>query len=247
MSDNNNKKHPFTLGRVHVEDKRDQNFPLSKALPPKGTIKESIYKYWWDSAWWGDQGHTPQCVAFSWAHWLEDGPTTHFYKDRDFDPSYLNESRQEKHQPLFNPNTIYIEAQKVDAWPGTDYDGTSIRAGAKILQRLGVIGEYRWASTLDDVIQAVLHLGPVVVGTWWYSDMFYPNSKGVITATGNKAGGHAYVINGVNTKTKMFRIKNSWGASWSKGGHAYISFDDFDKLLKDQGEACVAFEKKLEN
>jgi len=549
-------KPKYTLGRIQVEDKRDQNYPLSKALPPK-SAEELSHKYWWDSAWWGDQGRTSQCVAYSWTHWLEDGPVTHFYENREFDPSYLNESRDEKHQPLFNPASIYSEAQKVDAWPGecvdtettcltkrgwksydslivgeeiltfnlktemtewlplekvhvhqsTDYkiwgnkgmefactdnhkwpvrsriskgcftlvetqdwkskheflraakcnlpdhsewsddfvalvawvtaeghcrpdhhrgngvvvsqkvylqevatlmethkvasgyrkkdgchvweisghlakqirmvapgrapkidwlmqltqrqlelfievcvkgdgcvtptqgnrkerrilsrktgpildsllaacvlagqsvsrashgkgsgldvenwtlrnsqsveirklheitktngtvwcpqtqnrtfiarrgksvfitgnsyDGTSVRAGAKILQRLGVISEYRWASTLDDVVQAVLHLGPVVVGTWWYSDMFTPDSNGVITATGTKSGGHAYVINGVNLNKKQFRIKNSWGRGWGKKGHAYISFSDFDKLLKDWGEACMAFEKKL--
>jgi len=36
------------------------------------------------------------------------------------------------------------------------------------------------------------------------------------------------------------------GNSWGKNGRAYISFEDFDKLLKDYGEACMAFEKRLE-
>lgn len=235
----------YTLGRVHIPDERDAKYPLSTALA-KAAPSTKQHRYWWDSAWWGDQGPYPHCVAYSWMHWLEDGPVTHFYKNRDFDPAYLNEHAGEKHQALFNPSTIYAEAQKIDEWPGEDYDGTSVRAGAKILKRLGVISEYRWAYTLDDVVQAVLNLGPVVVGTWWYTDMFMPNSKGVITATGQKAGGHAYVINGVNVKKRIFRIKNSWGRSWGKNGHAYISFDDFDKLLKDWGEACMAFEKKLE-
>lgn len=548
----------YTLGRVHIPDERDAKYPLSAAFA-KAAPSTKQHRYWWDSAWWGDQGPYPHCVAYSWMHWLEDGPVTHFYKNRDFDPAYLNEYAGEKHQALFNPSTIYAEAQKIDEWPGecvdvettcltrqgwkkyhqlkigeeiltfnlqtektewlplekihvyenakydiwnnkgielactpnhkwpvrsriykdkyelveaknwksqhefprmvkcqdlpnksewsddfvalvawvategsyrpeyrrgngiiltqkthkqevnllmekfgapkghqksdgshvwefggklaeqvrlvaperspridwlcqltqqqlelfvdvcikadgcetpskgnrkarqvisqktgkildsllaactlagkpvsramrgkgsganvetwtlrnsnnvevrklkqidtkvgtvwcpqtqnrtfvarrgkfifitgNSYDGTSVRAGAKILKRLGVISEYRWAYTLDDVVQAVLNLGPVVVGTWWYTDMFMPNSKGVITATGQKAGGHAYVINGVNVKKRMFRIKNSWGRSWGKNGHAYISFDDFDKLLKDWGEACMAFEKKLE-
>ena len=215
----------YALGRVHIPDSRDKNYPISKALPPKGSAPEREYRYWWDSAWWGDQGYLPHCVAFSWVHWLEDGPITHFYKNRDFDPSYLNESRHEKHQPLFNPASIYNEAQKIDEWVGEDYDGTSVRAGAKILRQLGVVSEFRWASTLDEVVQTVLHLGPMVVGTWWYSDMFYPDKNGLIKATGHKAGGHAYVITGVNVKKQRFRIKNSWGRC----------FDDQTEILTESG------------
>lgn len=237
----------YTLGRVHISDERDKSFPLSAALAKATTMSAPRqHRYWWDSAWWGDQGSDPFCVAFSWMHWLEDGPTTHFYKSRDFDPAYLNEYNKEKHQSLFNPTVIYSEAQKIDEWPGENYEGTSVRAGAKVLRSLGVISEFRWAYTLDEVVQAVLNLGPVVVGTWWYTDMFIPNFKGVIKASGQKAGGHAYIINGVNVKKRMFRIKNSWGRGWGEKGHAYISFDDFEKLLLEDGEACMAFEKKLE-
>ena len=41
-----------------------------------------------------------------------------------------------------------------------------------------------------------------------------PDKNGVIKIGGRLSGGHAYVINGVDTKTKMFRLKNSWGKSW---------------------------------
>lgn len=237
------KKLKKKLGRIHVPDKRDKNFPVMSALPKNRSGR--VYKYWWDQAWWGDQAATPQCVAYAWMHWLEDGPVTHFYEDRDFDPSYLNEKAKEKHQSLFKPQKIYESAQKVDRWPGQDYDGTSVRAGAKILKELGVISEYRWAFTIVDVIQTLLELGPMVVGTWWHRDMFYPDKEGFITPTGEKMGGHAYVLNGINTEKDVLRIKNSWGRQWGDSGHAYIKINDFQKLLQDYGEACIAFEKKL--
>ena len=235
----------YKLGRVHIPDARDKKYPLSSVLNKTATTSRN-HRYWWDSAWWGDQGYTSHCVAYAWAHWLEDGPITHFYKSREFDPFFINEGHAEKHKSLFNTTTIYNEAQKIDEWDGENYDGTSVRAGAKVLKSLGVISEFRWANSLSEVVDAVLNLGPVVVGTWWYSDMFSPDAKGKIKATGEKAGGHAYIINGVNVKKRVFRIKNSWGRSWGKNGHAYISFDDFEKLLNDYGEACMAFEKKLE-
>lgn len=37
------------------------------------------------------------------------------------------------------------------------------------------------------------------------------------------------------------------GNSWGKDGYAFISFSDFDNLLSMGGEACVAFEKKVES
>ena len=72
--------------------------------------------------------------------------------------------------------------------------------------------------------------------------MFFPNKKGKITATGSDMGGHAYLLDGVNTKTGLLRIKNSWGRDWGKKGFAYISIDDMDMLLQDYGEACLAEE-----
>jgi C1A family cysteine protease len=85
-------------------------------------------------------------------------------------------------------------------------------------------------------------LGPVVVGTNWYNGMFYPNRNGLIKISGRIAGGHAYVINGVNTVTRLFRIKNSWGQSWGQSGHAYISFTDMERLIRERGEICFAVE-----
>jgi aminopeptidase C len=73
--------------------------------------------------------------------------------------------------------------------------------------------------------------------------MFFPNKNGLIRLSGHIAGGHAYVINGVNTITKQFRIKNSWGKAWGVSGHAYISFSDMKRLIIERGEICLAIEK----
>ena len=116
---------------------------------------------------------------------------------------------------------------------------------AKILKELGIISEYRWANRINDVVNTVLTLGPMVVGTKWFTGMNRPNSKGIVRPTGGQIGGHAYLINGVDKTNKYLRIKNSWGKRWGKSGYAFISFRDFEKLLHDGGEACIAFESKL--
>jgi hypothetical protein len=219
----NNNELPHALGRVYIPDDRDNSFPMSTILKD---VKKRTHRYWWPSGWWGDQGYTPQCVAYSWLHWVEDGPITHDYAA----------------PPVINPTTLYKECQKVDEWPGENYDGTSVRAGAKRLQAHKLISSYYWAWNVDTVVDALLTTGPVVVGTWWHYNMFFPDSAGLIKLGGGKAGGHAYLLNGVNTKTGLIRIKNSWGRQWGKGGHAYISIDEMDTLIRDQGEACLATE-----
>lgn len=215
----------FGLGRVQVDDHRDLQYPVAPLLA--STQPHRKYRYWNAQGAWMDQGALPHCVAYAWSHWGYDGPVT------------------QKKASLPDPGTIYRRAQQIDEWPGENYDGTSVRAGAKIMRELGYVAEFRWAFTLDEVVQTVLTVGPVVAGTYWYQGMFYPNAEGIIVPTGYLAGGHAYLINGVNTSRKVFRIKNSWGREWGRKGHAYISFEHFDSLLRRAGEACVAVENKL--
>jgi len=215
------------LGRIIKIDERDNKY-LIKSLLPKKTPNIK-YKYWWTNGWWGNQGNTPQCVAYSWTHWLAAGPITQ------------KSSRKGGKFPI-DPNYLYNEAQKIDAWVGEDYDGTSVRAGAKILKLNGFINSYSWAWDIDTLISTLLTTGPVVVGTWWYNDMFYPNKKGIIKVNGNKLGGHAYLLDGINTDKQLIRIKNSWGREWGHNGFAYISFDDMNTLIQEQGEICLAVE-----
>lgn len=219
------------LGRVYVEDVRDKKYQLKSLLPLE--LPGIDYKYWWPSGWWGDQQNTPYCVAFSWAHWLAEGPITQIRKrvggTSPIDTTYL-----------------YSEAQKNDDWVGEDYEGTSVRAGAKILKRDGFISAYNWAWDIETIKNALLTKGPMVVGTSWYYGMFFPDSNGLIRATGDVMGGHAYLLDGINMKKKLIRIKNSWGKSWGKNGFAYISFEDMEKLILEQGEACLAIEVNKE-
>jgi len=117
-----------------------------------------------------------------------------------------------------------------------------VRAGARVLRESGNLKEYRWAFNLEDTISWLYTTGPVVIGTWWYKDMFYPDKKGFIHPTGSNAGGHAYILQGVNLGEKKVRMVNSWGENWGQKGRAWISFDNLEKLISDQGEVCTAIE-----
>jgi hypothetical protein len=216
---------PRTFNRVHSPDPRDHNYLISnKLLLPnrKIAIKQ---KMWSDNGWWGDQGDSPMCVGYAWAHWIEDGPVEHAGI-----------------APIVPPQAIYEGAQKADEWPGEDYDGTSVRGAAIYLRNQKRIRSYYWAFDIKTIVNTVLTLGPVVVGTDWYSDMMDINQSGYVRATGYVVGGHAYVLNGVDTLNNRFRIKNSWGKSWGSNGHAWISIPHMERLIKAQGEACIAVE-----
>lgn len=160
-------------------------------------------------------------------HWLEDAPVTHAGK-----------------APIVDPAALYREAQGLDEWEGEDYDGTSVRAGAKALQKRGWVAEYRWAKNWSDIEYALMNLGPLVVGTLWTLGMCEPDGNGRIRTEGPEVGGHAYVLNGLNLKSGLLRIKNSWGPEYGRGGHAYIGITEWRDLWADGGEACLAVENQ---
>jgi len=216
----------MNFGRLYYNDFRDKKFPMRSVIPNISTRK---YRYWYPNGAWLDQGNKPYCVGYGWTHWVEDGPVTHA-------PKIPNS------KPKFDPDVLYHEAQKVDEWEGEDYDGTSVRAGAKILTKWGLIKGYYWATTVSDIILALLESGPVTVGTTWYEGMSFPEKDGKMSIRGMPQGGHCYVLDGINTTKKIFRVKNSWGRKWGKNGFGYIPIDEFRVLLVDYGEACLAVE-----
>lgn len=228
------------FGRLPAADPRDKEYPVKKLLLQRPGKPPRPYRNWNADGWWGDQGSTSHCVGYAWTAWYFDGPIVHKQKTLTLAEQLGNRGIGVKGETI--AEMIYRKAQQVDEWPGEGYAGTSVRAGAKVLQATGAIKEYRWATTLQEVVDTLLQLGPMVVGTDWMSGMMQPDSSGLVKATGSALGGHAYILDGVNRTTRLLRIKNSWGRGWGRRGFANISFDDFERLLSDGGEACIAIE-----
>lgn len=217
------------LGRLHAVDSRDHHHML-RAAP---VAKEIIDRYWSTPHLPLDQGNTPQCVAYSGTGYLMAGPIFN--------------------QPPMAPADLYRQCQMNDEWPGENYEGTSVRALFKVLQRLGLIGEYKWAADVEGIVAHVLTQGPVVMGTNWYMDMFTPTTNGdYLEATGENAGGHAWLIIGANRHKHnpdgtvgAVRMINSRGPGWGEHGRAWLTFATLAKLLEEDGEAGVATEIKV--
>jgi hypothetical protein len=173
-----------------------------------------------------NQGATPQCVAYACANWLACTPVVTIVDT----PAYEQD--------------LYHQAQLVDEWPGEDYDGTSVRAGFKVLQTQGHVPNYAWAQSEQDIWDFVTTTGPVVLGTDWFEGMFDPDADGFLNLTGNVAGGHAWLIYGADQT--FYYMQNSWGP-WGigNGGTAKIRRTDVSYLLTSNGEAAAGSEVPL--
>lgn len=212
------------LTRIPAFDERSRNYPVMATIT--ATKPRS---YTWACKTHLNQGVEGACVAAGFAHELiarpsvVDGITFPWARDN-----------------------IYYEAQKIDEWSGGSYpgaypkyEGTSVLAGAKVVQKLGYVKEYRWAFGVDDLIMAVGYKGPAVIGVNWYQMMRNTDAAGFIRPIGDYLGGHCVLVKAVNVKEEYFTIHNSWGEDWGTGGDCKITFDDMHILLQEGGEACI--------
>lgn len=204
------------LDRLIQFDEASRDYPI-RALIGSRELRTKM----WASTARLDQGEEGACVGFAWSHELEAEPEPVPGIDDAF---------------AFD---VYERAKRIDEWAGEAYSGTSVLAGAKVVQELGHLSEYRWAFGLDDVLSTLSWHGPVVLGINWYYTMYYPDENHYIVPQGQKAGGHAIMAVGYDHEAGEVWLQNSWGADWGKDGLCRIRIGDLDTLLQDDGEACV--------
>lgn len=183
-----------------------------------------------------DQGSQGSCVGMGWANELQSRPSMVEHVDED------------------TARSIYYKAQALDEWPGSDYSGTSVLAGAKACRQDGWIGEYRWCLTVDDLVVALGYHGPVVIGVDWYTGMIDTDAEGFIRPTGFVEGGHCVLLNRValvrsggvvDPVLSFVQGVNSWGPGWGFAGTFRIALVDVAVLFPG-GDWCVPMGRRLE-
>ncbi len=213
----------FGLGRVYTPDDRDYPMALEfdaaeLPIPASGRRKWSIGPVL-------DQGHTSECVGYSWKQFLQTTPL----------------------RTMTGPSgdDIYRQAKALDGMPQGS-EGTTVRAGAAAVSNEGRLQSYLFAQSMDDIIKWVLTRGPVVVGTQWYDRMFHPEQTGGYLFPGGRiVGGHAYLLYMIDQPNNEGEIVSSWGLQFNQTGTAKIKLDALDFLMRQQGEACTAVERRV--
>lgn len=204
-------------------------------------VNKPLEKKIWETGPVLDQGREGACVGFAWTAELMAEPM----------------------RPIPMPSTdvanryakgIYRQAQRLDQWPGENYSGTSVLAGAKTVKSRGYLESYHWCFSVDELKYAVTQLGPAVIGVNWYQGMYRTkliDGKHFAKVSGKKVGGHALTIIGydpavmVNGKeTECFIWRNSWGFSYGDNGNAYITVEELEALAKERTEFCIPIARK---
>ena len=212
-------------------DKRSKNYPVRGVLAKKVARKDVL----WVAGPILDQKSEGACVGFG---WTAEALATPFVVNLKTIPYKVPST------PHPFARYVYVNAKKVDEYPGENYDGTSVLAGAKVMQGLNTIVSYSWAFSVDDVIDALIQKGPVVLGINWYDGM-YEAPNGVLSISGDHVGGHCVLAIGYKVSSQKFNgkpsivIQNSWGSDWGINGLAEIEVSELKSLLSDNGEACV--------
>jgi hypothetical protein len=189
-----------------------------------------------------DQGQTGTCVGNAFAHRRADSPV-----------------------PIPGIDEGYARQLYFDASGDASYqEGTSGIEACRVLATRGSITQYHWITTPEELRNAVLVLGTICVGTYWYNSMFSPKvAYGTqraymkVDRQSGLAGGHEYVINGINlapaSGPPFYRMKNSWGLAWPGSenpgktvlgaGTARFACTDIEELIfSEDGDAVLITE-----
>lgn len=225
------------LDWVTQHDHRSKNFRVGSV------IREVVIKpKKWEAGKTLDQGQEGACVGFGWVQEFMSAP-------RPF--TRVSVKRAEGYAREF-----YKECQRYDEWEGEAYEGTSVLAGAQTAMRRKMIEGYRWCFSIEEVRDAVVALGPVVIGIPWYSKMYQTRSSGLVEVGGDLVGGHCILVDEYHPGKRItgedyearfhgFGWHNSWGEGYGVGGRGFIRYEDLRDLLSTWGEACVPMNRKL--
>ncbi len=158
--------------------------------------------------------------------------------------------------PDFSERWAYEKARIHDEWPGTDYEGSSLRGAVKGWLKEGLceetswpyvpaapgeplpgapanavqypLGKYERCLGLENMKHAIHHRGVIIVGASIHRGWFETVGREEIPFDPKKkqVGGHAFALVGYDDARSLFWVKNSWGESWGTGGFAGYAYQD---------------------
>ena len=148
---------------------------------------------WWD---FYDQGDEGSCVGFSCSRMM----------------SLMNRTR-------YAARWLYLEAQKIDEWPGENYEGTSVRAALDILRERG------HRRLINGVTGEVLSGDGIVANRWATS----------------VADVHATLKMPLADSLNAVPLLNSWGRYYPH--IVWLPDEVLNRLLTEEGEAAVVVDR----
>ena len=209
----------------------------SRNLPIRGVIRKAVKRKnrLWQVGPILDQGQEGACVGFGWtAEALASPVRVDLNRIKTRAPKEPNKFAQ----------YVYAFAKTIDEYEGVDYEGTSVLAGAKSMQTFRLLKEYRWAFSMDEIIDGIIAKGPVVLGIPWYDSM-YEAPNGILKVSGEQVGGHCILAVGYKVYPggeDAVILQNSWGKDWGVNGLAEIKVSELAKLVAE-GEACLPIKR----
>lgn len=209
------------FGFRQIPDVRDHLFTMPPLLATSPEDRREVVH--WEQGKIRDQGREGQCVGYGCKALLESSPF------RQADGPTATE--------------IYLEARLIDEFPDDSLnEGTSVRAGLNVLKNHGLIKNYVWATSLEDVYQFIAKYGPVVLGVSWHG--YETDANGLMSFDGPIVGYHCILAVSVNRVTDEIGFQNSWGPSFGMSGMGKMRGKDLSRELhKRSGVAAGVVER----
>lgn len=132
-----------------------------------------------------------------------------------------------------------LYAEKVDKV------GLGIIDVARVAVERRLLDGYAWARSTSEIRDAIVAVGPVIVGVAWLESMLQTDRDGRVRCDFDSGvyGSHAVVLTGYDPEAPVkggppaFRVRNSWGHEWGarvdrrRTGTGWLRVSDLERLL----------------
>lgn len=161
----------------------------------------------------------------------------------------------------------YKRAQRLDEWPGEQYDGTSVLATCLVGRERRLWSGFRWAKNPAELAAGIVdpQLGPAILGVAWAQELYETDRAGVMRARDLDGDlGHCVLAFGYlpapehisdplwdeleelgltaaveSLDEPSYPILNSWGPDYGRGGRAVAPVSLVRRWFARRGEFAL--------